>query len=441
MKAKDVFISYSQKDSKIVDGILRTLEENNISYYIDKEAIYGSEQVIEILREQIESSQVLLFIGSINSYQSKWAMREVLYAFQEKNGQNILPVIIDQTPLPKNLKFIFTDINIINLQQDSIRKVTKTLLVMLGREQISPFSFSRFIKNWYDNPLNEKDEYLINLYINHFGFPNEIDISDTMLYREHMSFINIPFVFVTPQTSWSINFDWDFIIKLVLSSYTGPDFLTVDYYFKIVSQWIINPQNDPEISLVIRGLNDNYVGKDLEEMEEQEIIQIQETLLKERIDMALRWEYPEHKEYAEQSRKNAIDKLNKEITSIKGLIFQERTKNYDRIGPFVEGRAMVYKGYDIGFINTDGKLITPVQWEDASNFSEGMALVADPDSGNYGFINKDGNVVIPFIFETAHPFKDGKAEVMGRNFNSFYIDRNGDILHDEYIRNENDINS
>ena len=121
MKAKDVFISYSQKDSYVVDNVLRTLEEENISYYIDKDAIVGGELVVEILAELIDCCHVLLFFGSNNSYQSKWAMKEVSYAFREKKGQNILPVIIDPTPLPNSLKFLF---------HVSLRNGTTILLIM-----------------------------------------------------------------------------------------------------------------------------------------------------------------------------------------------------------------------------------------------------------------------------------------------------------------------
>lgn len=55
---------------------------------------------------------------------------------------------------------------------------------------------------------------------------------------------------------------------------------------------------------------------------------------------------------------------------------------YEKIGKFHEGRAKVYKKGLIGFIDTDVNFITPIRWEDASDFCEGLACVADPESGS-----------------------------------------------------------
>lgn len=106
----------------------------------------------------------------------------------------------------------------------------------------------------------------------------------------------------------------------------------------------------------------------------------------------------------------------------------ERISRNDKIGKFHEGRAKVYKKGLIGFIDTDGNFITPIRWEDASDFCEGLACVADPESGNYGFINKEGKVTIPFVWSSAHPFKNNQAEVSDEDGNWYLIDKEGKII-------------
>jgi hypothetical protein len=101
---------------------------------------------------------------------------------------------------------------------------------------------------------------------------------------------------------------------------------------------------------------------------------------------------------------------------------------YDHIGSYCEGRAKVYQDGLVGYIDTDGKVVIPIAWEDASDFSEGLAYVADAESGMYGFIDKDGRVVVPFVWFGARPFKNGRAEVADEDFNWYYIDKEGNIL-------------
>lgn len=100
---------------------------------------------------------------------------------------------------------------------------------------------------------------------------------------------------------------------------------------------------------------------------------------------------------------------------------------YDKIGPFHEGLAKVYRNGLIGFIDRNGDLISPIKWEDAGDFSEGLACVADAESGLYGYIDTKGKEIIPFVWSAAHPFRNGKAEVADEDDNWFFIDKNGNI--------------
>ena len=62
-----------------------------------------------------------------------------------------------------------------------------------------------------------------------------------------------------------------------------------------------------------------------------------------------------------------------------------------------------------GYVDDKGQYIINSQFEDAYNFSEGLAAVEK--EGVWGYIDKKGNVVIDFKYETADDFGEGLAPV------------------------------
>lgn len=124
-----------------------------------------------------------------------------------------------------------------------------------------------------------------------------------------------------------------------------------------------------------------------------------------------------------------------------GIVFGESDVKYDEtrfkvgqtysiIYSFYEGRATVKKG-DLytgtwGYIDENGTEVIPCVYEDASDFSEGLAAVKR--DGKFGFIDKNGKVVIPFIYNFAASFNEGLAAVSNENDKFGYIDKTGKII-------------
>jgi hypothetical protein len=91
-----------------------------------------------------------------------------------------------------------------------------------------------------------------------------------------------------------------------------------------------------------------------------------------------------------------------------------------------------------GYIDRSGKLIIPVQFEDAFSFSEGLAAVEN--KGNWGFIDKTGKTVLELQYDKACRFSEGLASVRipsnGPLADSYagatgkwgFIDKNGNML-------------
>lgn len=109
------------------------------------------------------------------------------------------------------------------------------------------------------------------------------------------------------------------------------------------------------------------------------------------------------------------------------------TKKYTKVGPFYEGQTdicAVYENKKMGFINTQGREITPCKYTGSRYFSEGLACVSlyDGTTENYGFLNKQGEFAIPMQFNQGgtSSFENGmaRASVVGK---TVLIDRTGKV--------------
>jgi len=111
----DVFISYSRKDSEIAERVFATLSAGGIRCFIDR-GISGGADFPAVLAEAIQSSRMLLFVASANSYASQYTLKELTFALHE--NCRILPLIIDGSELPPQLHFLLSNINWRELSAD-----------------------------------------------------------------------------------------------------------------------------------------------------------------------------------------------------------------------------------------------------------------------------------------------------------------------------------
>lgn len=80
-----------------------------------------------------------------------------------------------------------------------------------------------------------------------------------------------------------------------------------------------------------------------------------------------------------------------------------------------------------GYVDNKGQYVINSQFEDAFNFSEGLALFKTND-GKYGFIGEDGKYVVNPIYKDASSFSEGLACVVMENGKPQYIDKSNKIL-------------
>ena len=90
-----------------------------------------------------------------------------------------------------------------------------------------------------------------------------------------------------------------------------------------------------------------------------------------------------------------------------------------------------------GFVDTTGKLVVPLKFDDAGEFSEGLARVQDrSDEFLWGYTDKTGKLVIPYRYTFAGDFFEGLAPVAGyveaengmRSLKWGFIDKTGKTI-------------
>jgi hypothetical protein len=116
---------------------------------------------------------------------------------------------------------------------------------------------------------------------------------------------------------------------------------------------------------------------------------------------------------------------------------------FDSVAEFSEGLAKVSMNGMFGFINVEGEIEIPLQYEMDGfaglyySFHDGLCGMMNEDAqgdDKYGYINREGEMVIPQIYDYTFHFENGMANVeIGED--SFFINTKGEIVvsgHDYY---------
>ncbi|MEJ8306425.1 WG repeat-containing protein [Saccharibacillus sacchari] len=109
---------------------------------------------------------------------------------------------------------------------------------------------------------------------------------------------------------------------------------------------------------------------------------------------------------------------------------------YDEVKPFSEGLAAVQKGSLWGFVDKTGKVVVKPKYQQVGQgFSEGLAAVKI-SAGKWAYIDKTGKTAFAAAYDEAHDFSDGMAAVWKKKGNSYvggFIDAKGkEIVKPQY---------
>jgi hypothetical protein len=130
----DIFISYSRQDKETVDMICKRLDDNNISYFRDIFDITISSTFTEALADAILSCKLVLFIASKHSFASSYTSKEVTFAYQ--NHIAIMPLLVDNTPMPTHFQFMFSDVQCMRLAESSTTRLISEIKDILAGQSV-----------------------------------------------------------------------------------------------------------------------------------------------------------------------------------------------------------------------------------------------------------------------------------------------------------------
>ena len=130
MANQDIFISFSRQDIEVVDKICKHLEANGITYFRDIFDIAISNIFPQTLADGILSSKLVLFIASQHSFASNYTSKEVTFAYQ--NHITILPLAVDDTPMPTRYSFMFSDVQCLSLTNTPIQRLMEDIKKVLS---------------------------------------------------------------------------------------------------------------------------------------------------------------------------------------------------------------------------------------------------------------------------------------------------------------------
>lgn len=159
---KDVYICHSKKDRVLVENLCKVLDEQGISYIASHQG--KDEKLPSKNVEDINSCNVVVFIATHNAYRSPFAVKELVYAFNNIATQNIIVYQADDAKLPENIAFTTYKSNIISSDHHLINsKLVRKICDLLNREMQPYDEFD------YDESVSSTGDWLDMGFM--YGFP------------------------------------------------------------------------------------------------------------------------------------------------------------------------------------------------------------------------------------------------------------------------------
>ena len=367
----DIFISYSRKDTAIADKICAALDDAGITYFIDRQGIGGGFEFPAVLAENIVNSRIFLLLASKNSYESKFTRSEIIFAFNKKPKNAILPYIIDNSTLPMDLELVFAGINWRNLTDHPIDPIlVDDLLKMLGRKRDKKVieevmvggsvNVAKDVVKIKDQPPEQKPTKLEKKSVK---VANEIAEQISQSTNREKYLLSLP--------------DEDFVMFEKNGQYGYKLKSTGEIVIPLKYDWA----DDFSEGLARVRLNNKLgfvdkTGKEVIPLKYDGVISFSEGLALVRY----------------KGKYGFIDKTGKEVIPLK----------YDEVDDFSEGLAKVKLNGKWGFVDKTGKEVIPLKYNDADSFSKGLAKVKL--NGKYGFVDNTGREVIPLKYDDVHYF-------------------------------------
>ncbi len=130
---KDIFISYSRKDTEIVKAIYEWLERAGYKCWLDVDGMFSGVSYKKVIVNAIKRSKVLLFMSSENSNMSRNVVSEVSVAVEY--GKKIIPIRLDMSSYSESIEYdiinhdyvVYDKSRMEESNRDMLKKIVSTL--------------------------------------------------------------------------------------------------------------------------------------------------------------------------------------------------------------------------------------------------------------------------------------------------------------------------
>lgn len=123
---KDIFISYSRKDTGIVKSIYEWIEQAGYKCWLDVDGMFSGTSYKKIIVDAIKQSKVLLFMSSETSNKSRNVVSEVSIAM--KYGKKVIPVRLDMSPYSESIEYDIINHDYVVYEKSRIEESNRNLL-------------------------------------------------------------------------------------------------------------------------------------------------------------------------------------------------------------------------------------------------------------------------------------------------------------------------
>ena len=130
----DIFISYSRRDSAIVDEFVRLMEDEGFRVWIDRDGIESGDAFKKVIVRAIKESGLVVFFSSEYSNASSWTAKEISVAVH--HGKTIIPIKIDNTVYNDEVEFDLVSLDYIDYTDVATREAMKAKLLRTLRAKL-----------------------------------------------------------------------------------------------------------------------------------------------------------------------------------------------------------------------------------------------------------------------------------------------------------------
>lgn len=142
-EVRTVFISYAREDIHLVLPIVHLLRAGGATVFVDLEGVAYGEKWMDIIFQQLRVSDRILVFWSLSAARSDWVKEEYLLAIG--SGLRVVPVRLDNTPLPHELSKFQALTTLVPLVYDARRRLRPISWTILNIVAASAATLSLFL--------------------------------------------------------------------------------------------------------------------------------------------------------------------------------------------------------------------------------------------------------------------------------------------------------